>query len=151
MIMNSFSEIALKPDNILNPPGTLKTWGPAYEITFELKVNEFDGQILHLTTNNPRSGLCLRNIFRWWSKIISAGDGIPTVVASERKVLDVYTDINGKNDVKFSSRKLETDTWYDVTISQKPSEDNPKVVCKESFWYENVSVNHKLFFSICLN
>ena len=66
-------------------------------------------------------------------KIIPVGDGIPTVVASERKVLDVYTDINGKNDVKFSSRKLETDTWYDVTISQKPSEDNPKVVCKESF------------------
>ena len=130
MIIHSFLEIALKPDNILNPPGTLETWGPAYEITFELKVNEFNGQILHLTTNNPRSGLCFRNIRRWsMIKIISIGDGIPTVVASERKVLDVYTDINGKNDVKFSSRKLETDTWYDVTISQKPSEENPKVVC----------------------
>ena len=152
MIIHSFLEIALIPDNIVNPPGTLKTLGPAYEITFELKVNEFNGQILHLTTNNPRSGLCFRNIRRWsMIKIISIGDGIPTVVASERKVLDVYTDINGKNDVKFSSRKLETDTWYDVTISQKPSEDNPKVVCKESFWYENVCANHKLFFSICLN
>ena len=65
---------------------------------------------------------------------IGVGDGIPTVVAHKRKVLDIYTDINGKKDVKFSTRRLETDTWYDVRICQKPSEDNPRVVCKESLF-----------------
>ena len=80
----------------------LPEWGPSYEISFELKVNKFDGQIIHLTRGrNP-------------------GDGIPTVFAANDR-LEVYTDINGEDDKKFVSRKIKARKWYYVVISQKPS------------------------------
>ena len=80
----------------------LPKWGPSYEISFELKVNKFDGQIIHLTRGrNP-------------------GDGIPTVFAANDR-LEVYTDINGEDDKKFVSRKIKARKWYYVVISQKPS------------------------------
>ena len=87
----------------------LPKWGPSYEISFELKVNKFDGQIIHLTRGrNP-------------------GDGIPTVFAANDR-LEVYTDINGEDDKKFVSRKIKARKWYYVVISQKPSAENQRVV-----------------------
>ena len=87
----------------------LPKWGPSYEISFELKVNKFDGQIIHLTNEqNP-------------------GDGVPTVVAADNR-LEIYTDINGVDDKKFITREIKARKWYYVVISQKPSAKNPKVV-----------------------
>ena len=94
------------------PGGKIKeipTWGPSYEISFELKVNKFDGQIIYLTNEqNP-------------------GDGVPTVVAADNR-LEIYTDINGVDDKKFITREIKARKWYYVVISQKPSAKNPKVV-----------------------
>ena len=96
------------------PGGKIKeipTWGPSYEISFELKVNKFDGQIIHLTRGrNP-------------------GDGIPTVFAANNR-LEVYTDINGEDDKKFVSRKIKARKWYYVVISQKPSTKSSRYVSK---------------------
>ena len=89
----------------------LPKWGPSYEISFELKVNKFDGQIIHLTRGrNP-------------------GDGIPTVFAANDR-LEVYTDINGEDDKKFVSRKIKARKWYYVVISQKPSTKSSRYVSK---------------------
>ena len=87
----------------------LPKWGPSYEISFELKVNKFDGQIIHLTRGRD------------------PGDGIPTVFAANDR-LEVYTDINGEDDKKFVSRKIKARKWYYVVISQKPSAENQRVV-----------------------
>ena len=87
----------------------LPKWGPSYEISFELKVNKFDGQIIHLTRGRD------------------PGDGIPTINAANDR-LEVYTDINGEDNKKFVSRKIKARKWYYVVISQKPSAKNPKVV-----------------------
>ena len=89
----------------------LPKWGPSYEISFELKVNKFDGQIIHLTRGRD------------------PGDGIPTVNAANDR-LEVYTDINGEDNKKFVSRKIKARKWYYVVISQKPSTKNSRYVSK---------------------
>ena len=58
-------EINVVDENLIKE---LPRWGPSYEISFELKVNRFDGQILHLTRGKD------------------PGDGIPTVVAKNYRL-----------------------------------------------------------------
>ena len=74
-----------------------------------MKVNKFDGQIIHLTRGRD------------------PGDGIPSVFAANDR-LEVYTDINGEDNKKFVSRKIKARKWYYVVISQKPSTKSSRYV-----------------------
>ena len=87
---------------------TIKSWGPSYEIRFKIKVDKFDGQVLHLGTGRRDE------------------DGIPTVEAINKR-LEVTTIINGEA-MKYVTHKIKSDIWYNVLIQQKKSKQNPDKV-----------------------
>ena len=101
-----YLDIAVKKFHRLKP--TIKSWGPSYEIKFKIRVNKFDGQVLHLGTGKRDE------------------DGVPTVEAINER-LEVTTIINGKA-MKYLTSEIKPEIWYDVLIQQKKSKKNPDKV-----------------------
>ena len=90
----------------------IRSWGPAFEITFEIKVKKFTGQVLYLT-DGTRTG---------------DGDGIPQVIAVKNR-LEVSTRVKGEI-LKIFTKFLNINVWYHITISQKHSTSSLKKVVK---------------------
>ena len=99
----------VKNNNILKE---IKSWGPTFEITFEIKVKKFTGQVLYLTTGTIRGG------------------GIPEVIAVKNR-LEVSTRVQGEI-LKIHTKLLNINVWYHITISQKPSSRSLKQVASFS-------------------
>ena len=93
----------------------LRSWGPAFEITFEIKVKKFTGQVLYLTDGKR------------------TGDGIPQVIAVKNR-LEVSTRVKGEI-LKIFTKFLNINVWYHITISQKQSTSSLKKVA--SFYLFN--------------
>ena len=94
-------------DNLIEE---LRSWGPAFEITFEIKVKKFTGQVLYLTDGTR------------------TGDGIPQVIAVKNR-LEVKTRVKGEI-LKIFTKFLNINVWYHITISQKQSTSSLKKVAK---------------------
>ena len=94
-------------DNLIEE---LRTWGPAFEITFEIKVKKFTGQVLYLTDGTR------------------IGDGIPQVMAVKNR-LEVSTRVKGEI-LKILTQILNINVWYHITISQKQSTSSFKKVAR---------------------
>ena len=98
----------------------IKSWGPTFEITFEIKVKKFSGQVLYLTDGTLR------------------GEGIPEVIAVrigrlyQSGRLEVSTRVHGEV-LKIFTKPLKIDVWYHITISQKPSTRSIKKVASRCF------------------
>ena len=92
-----------------NPVITLPEWGPSYLVIFKMKLRQFSGQVIYFGTE--------------------VGEGVPSVVASRNKKLDITTTIRGK-EISASTKTLKTNTEYTISISQKPSSRNRKQVYK---------------------
>ena len=95
----------VKKNNFLKE---IKSWGPTFEITFEINVKEFTGQVLYLTDGTKR------------------GEGIPQVIAVQNR-LEVSTRVQGEI-LKIHTKLLKINVWYHITISQKPSSRSLKKV-----------------------
>ena len=109
--------IAVTSNNFLKE---INSWGPAFEITFELKVKKFSGQVLYLTDGTR------------------AGDGIPQVIAVKNR-LEVSTKVNGEI-LKLLTKILNINVWYHITISQKQSSSNIKKVVKFFCIQQNIEI-----------
>ena len=95
--------------SIYNFSEVFTQWGPAYVITFEVRITQFDGQLVYFGTKN--------------------GDSVPSVVAKNNKLI-ITTFVHGK-EIEISSEEIKTNTKYTVTISQLPSsEDTNQVLIK---------------------
>lgn len=116
-IIDPSNGLAVTNNNLLEE---IKSWGPAYEITFELKVKKFSGQVLYLTDGTR------------------GGDGIPQVIAVKNR-LEVSTRVNGEI-LKLLTKILNINVWYHVTISQKQSRSNSKKVVKFFCIQQNIEI-----------
>ena len=92
-----YVEIMVEKYNLMKP--ILESWGPSYEIRFKIRVKRFEGQVLHLCTGRR------------------AEDGVPTVEAINQR-LEVTTIIDARP-MKFITKKIKQDIWYEVLIKQK--------------------------------
>lgn len=43
----TFIEIDIEPGNLIK---VLDDWGPAYQVDFDVWIDKFDGEVMHLTT-----------------------------------------------------------------------------------------------------
>ena len=86
----------------------IKTWGPSFEIQFDIKIQQFTGQIVYLTDGTRR------------------GDGIPQVIAVNNR-LEVSSRVNGEI-LKIYTQFLKINVWYHITISQKQSTKSARKV-----------------------
>ena len=116
-IIDPSNGLAVTNNNLLEE---IKSWGPAFEITFELKVKKFSGQVLYLTDGTR------------------GGDGIPQVIAVKNR-LEVSTRVNGEI-LKLLTKILNINVWYHVTISQKQSRSNIKKVVKFFCIQQNIEI-----------
>ena len=89
------------------PVTTLKEWGPSYLIEFKVRISQFSGQVIYFGT--------------------AGGKGVPSVVSSRDGKLEITSIIHGK-EVSASTEKLKRNIEYTITISQKPSSKNSRVV-----------------------
>ena len=115
--LDNNTELAVTNNNFLED---IKSWGPAFEITFELKVKKFSGQVLYLTDGTRR------------------GDGIPQVIAVKNR-LEVSTRVNGEI-LKLLTQILNINVWYHITISQKQSRSDIKNEVKFLCIQQNIEI-----------
>ena len=98
----------------------MNSWGPAFEITFEIKVKKFTGQVLYLTDGTRR------------------GDGIPEIFALNNR-LEIKTRVKSHN-LKLFTQRLEINIWYHISISQKLAIRSRKKVFHELFYHLNIYI-----------
>ena len=109
-------DITVKRYQLLKP--TLKSWGPSYEINFNIKVRSFNGQVLHFCTLNKEE------------------DGVPTIEAINHRI-EVTTIINGRP-MRLVTEQLKLNRWYHTSIKQLRSRRNPDKVCMYFLKYINL-------------
>ena len=89
---------------------TLPTWGPEFQISFDVKMTMFVGTYYRSIisfTNNP--GHCC-----------DIGDRIPAILLNmDTKQVHVVTHIDSDGNSYANSEIVEANRWYNIQISQK--------------------------------
>ena len=97
---------------------TLPSWGPEFQITFDIKMTSFAGsnyKSIISFTSNP--GHCC-----------DVGDRIPAVLLKmDTKQLHVGTQIDSNGNSWANSKWVVLNTWYNVKITQKLDSSDGKV------------------------
>ena len=97
---------------------TLPSWGPEFQITFDIKMTSFAGsnyKSIISFTSNP--GHCC-----------DVGDRIPAILLKmDTKQLHVGTQIDSNGNSWANSKRVEINTWYNLKITQKLDSSDGKV------------------------
>ena len=79
-------------------------------VIFKVNLEQFSGQVIFFGTKGER--------------------GVPSVIASNDEKLVITSAIHGKQ-ISITTKTLKRNTEYTITISQKPSSKENKVVLKQ--------------------
>ena len=107
------------------------TWGPFFRVSFDLIIHSHKkgkgkkGWSSILAFNNEISDCCNQQPIK--RSCCNKGDNVPAITVTKKGVLIFTNSVNGNKNHKINFN-IELNSWYNITIEQKPKKEKVNTV-----------------------